>query len=102
VTNDPPDERSLAVYEARARFHASTLALLEETLKGLGGAEHEQLAGRVLALGEPARRGLRVMEALAATWHRDCAERRERREQWENEIRQRYGNLAERYRQQGR
>jgi hypothetical protein len=88
----------LAVYEARARFHASTLALVEETLAGLRSAGHEHLTERVFALREQARCGLRVMEALAATWHRDLTERQERRDQWESEIQQRY----ERYRKQRR
>ncbi|WP_334656881.1 hypothetical protein [Sphingomonas panaciterrae] len=99
MTNDPPDERSLAVYEARARFHASTLALVEEALAGLGSAEHEQLAARVLTLREQARCGLRVMKALAAAWCRDLTERQERRDQWEIEIQQRYKHLAERRQQ---
>lgn len=99
MTNDSPDERSLAVYDARARFHASTLALMEETLKGLDSAGHEHLAARVLIECEQAQRGLRVMNALAAAWDRDFAERRQRRDQWESQIQQRYNKLAARYRQ---
>ncbi|WP_197418489.1 hypothetical protein [Sphingomonas sp. CCH9-F2] len=72
--------------------------MAEETLAGLRSAGHVHLPERVLALREQARRGLRVMKALAATWHRDLAERQERRNQWESEIQQRY----ERYRKQRR
>ena len=90
VTNDVPDERALAAYEARARFHASTLALLASTLPGLGQPEHTHLAARIVVLREEARRGLRVMRALAATWRRDIEERQRRSLQWEQELRERY------------
>ena len=91
--NDPPDERALAIYEARARHHASTLTLLDETLVGPDRPKNVELLARVLKLREDARRGLRLMEALAATWHRDMAERQNRSHRREQEIRNRYNQF---------
>ncbi|MCC2976636.1 hypothetical protein LK533_08100 [Sphingomonas sp. PL-96] len=102
MTNDHPDDRSLAAYQEAMRFHASTLALAEEALAGFRSAADEHLAARVLTLREQALRGLRVMEALIAAWHHDLAERQRWREQGEREIRERYEPLAERYRQRRR
>jgi len=98
MANDPPDDRSLAVYEAGARFHASTLACLEKALISLSSTDNEGHKMFLLNLREQSLRGLRVMKLLAVTWHRDRAERQERRDTAERLIRQRYHDLTARHR----
>ena len=99
MANDPPDDRSLAVYEAGALFHASTLACLEKALVSPSSTDNDE-GHRVLLLNlrEQSLRGLRVMKLLAATWHRDRAERQEWRDRAEQLIRQRYQDLTARHR----
>ena len=100
MTNDAPDDRSLAVYRARARLHAGRLAWSEEALLSLSNLDNEERKVRLLILREHARRSLRVMELLAAAWHRDHTERREWRDRAERVIRHRYDNLSARYKKQ--
>jgi hypothetical protein len=100
VANDPPDDRSLVLYETGSRLHASTLAWTEDALIGVSCMDDEERIARVLSLREQARRGLRVMELLAAAWHRDHAERRGWRDEAEKLLRRRYEELAARPKQQ--
>jgi hypothetical protein len=100
MTNDAPDDRSLAVYRARATLHASRLAWSEKALLSLSNLDNEERKVRFLISREHARRSLRVMELLTAAWHRDHRERREWRGRAEQAIRHRYSNLAARYKQQ--
>lgn len=98
MANDPPDDRSLAVYEAGALLHASTLACLEKALISPSSTDNEGHRVLLLNLREQSLRGLRVMKLLAATWHRDRAERQEWRDRAERLIRQRYHDLTARHR----
>jgi len=98
MANDPPDNRSLAVYEAGARFHASKLACLEKALIGLSSTDNEGHKVFLLYLREQSLRGLRVMKLLAAAWHRDRAERQEWCDRAERLIRQRHHDLTARHR----
>lgn len=91
MTNDPPDDGALAAYEARAHHHAGTIALADATLAGLRDhPARAELMARALMLREQAQRNLHVMQALAAAWHRDKAERQTWYVRWEREIRERY------------
>lgn len=98
MANDPPDDRSLAVYEAGALFHASTLARLEKALISPSSTDNEGHRVLLLNLREQSLRGLRVMKLLAETWHRDRAERQEWRDRAEQLIRQRHHDLTARHR----
>jgi hypothetical protein len=87
------------VSETGARLHASTLAWSEKILISLGSTDNEERKVRLLTFREQARRGLRVMELLAAPWHRDHAKRQEGHDRAERVIRKRYKNLAARHNQ---
>ena len=97
MINDPPDDRSLAVYAARARLHADTLAWSDDALISLNGTDSKERKVRLLALQEQARRGLRVTELLLATWQRDHAERQEWRDRAERVVRERYKDFSRRH-----
>ena len=92
---EPPDDRALTAYLARARHHSSTIELANETIAGLQGhSDRGELVARSLALREQAQQALRVMQALAAAWDRDQAARQARRDQWEREIQQRFSRYG--------
>jgi len=91
--NEPPDDRALAAYTARASHHTRMIALVDETIAGLvGHPDRAILSVPALVLGGHAKRSLRVMEALSSAWHCDMMERQTRKDQWERQIRARYPN----------
>ncbi|RYF03000.1 MAG: hypothetical protein EOO77_31715 [Oxalobacteraceae bacterium] len=93
MTNDPPNERVLAMYEAWARQYELTLATFDaDASKGVTPQDacHHSRADTALF---QARIGLCVTRALIATWHRDNDERLEQRTRWEQEIAMRYKPL---------